>query len=62
MAVQRHIRAGRIQERDGKLYATPPFIANPYGTTGYSVTFRCLLPGDPKLAGSHLAPSQIIEQ
>jgi hypothetical protein len=23
MAVQRHIRAGRIQERDGKLYATP---------------------------------------
>ena len=24
MAVQRHIRAGRIQERDGKLYATPP--------------------------------------
>jgi hypothetical protein len=22
MAVQRHIRAGRIQERDGKLYAT----------------------------------------
>jgi hypothetical protein len=24
MAVQRHIRAGRIQERDGKLYATSP--------------------------------------
>jgi hypothetical protein len=24
--------------------ATPP-SANPYGTTGYSVTFRCLLPG-----------------
>ena len=23
MAVQRHIRAGRIQERDGKLFATP---------------------------------------
>jgi hypothetical protein len=23
MAVQRHIRAGRIQERDGKLYASP---------------------------------------
>jgi hypothetical protein len=23
MAVQRHLRAGRIQERDGKLYATP---------------------------------------
>jgi hypothetical protein len=36
-----------------------PFRANPYGTTDYSVTFRCLLPGDPELAGSHLAPSQI---
>ena len=24
IAVQRHIRAGRIQERDGKLYATLP--------------------------------------
>ena len=24
IAVQRHIRAGRIEERDGKLYATPP--------------------------------------
>jgi len=24
IAVQRHIRAGRIQERDGKLYAAPP--------------------------------------
>jgi hypothetical protein len=24
MVVQRHIRAGRIQERDGKLYATSP--------------------------------------
>ena len=23
MAIQRHIRAGRIQERDGKLFATP---------------------------------------
>jgi hypothetical protein len=22
--VQRHLRAGRIQERDGKLYAAPP--------------------------------------
>jgi hypothetical protein len=27
IAVQRHIRAGRIQERDGKLYATSP-VAN----------------------------------
>jgi hypothetical protein len=24
IAVQRHLRAGRIQERDGKLYMTPP--------------------------------------
>src|SRR5215472_19381864 len=24
MAVQRHIRAGRIHEREGKLYVTPP--------------------------------------
>jgi hypothetical protein len=24
IAVQRHIRAGRIQERDGKLYTTSP--------------------------------------
>jgi hypothetical protein len=39
-----------------------PFSANPYGTTNYSVTFRCLLPGDPELARSHLAPTQIIEQ
>jgi hypothetical protein len=38
-------------------------ISNPYGTTGYSVTFRCLLAGDPELsAGSHLAPTAIIEQ
>lgn len=37
-------------------------ISNPYGTTGYSVTFRCLPPGDPELQGSHLAPTAIIEQ
>jgi hypothetical protein len=29
MAVQRHIRAGRIQERDGKLYAIPPAQEKP---------------------------------
>jgi hypothetical protein len=40
---------------------TPP-SANPYGATGYSVTFRCLMPGDPELSGSHLAPTAIIEQ
>jgi hypothetical protein len=39
-----------------------PRSANPYGTTSYSVTFRCLLPGDPELSGSHLAPTAIIEQ
>ena len=27
IAVQRHIRAGRIQERDGKMYATSPATA-----------------------------------
>jgi hypothetical protein len=39
-----------------------PASANPYGPTSYSVTFRCLLSGDPELSGSHLAPTQIIEQ
>lgn len=41
-----------------------PASANPYGPTGYSVTFRCLLPGDPALvSGGHTrAPDQIIEQ
>jgi hypothetical protein len=39
-----------------------PQSANPYGTTGYSVTFRCLLPADPELQGSHLAPTAIIEE
>jgi hypothetical protein len=29
MAVQRHIRAGRIQERDGKLYAASPAQEKP---------------------------------
>jgi hypothetical protein len=32
MAVQRHIRAGRIQERDGKLYATPPATEQAHAT------------------------------
>jgi hypothetical protein len=36
--------------------------ANPYGNTSYAVTFRCLLPGDPELKGSHLAPTQVIEE
>ena len=30
MAVQRHIRAGRIQERDGKLYAISPAQEQPH--------------------------------
>ena len=43
--------------------ATPPRW-NPWGPTGYSVTFRCALAGDPALAqgGSVRAPDQIIEQ
>jgi hypothetical protein len=34
---------------------------NPWGSTSYSVTFRCLLPGDPALArgGAAGAPSAI---
>jgi len=39
-------------------------VPNPYGPTGYSVTFKCLLPGDPALAGYQLqqAPNIIVEQ
>jgi hypothetical protein len=39
-------------------------VPNPYGPTGYSVTFRCLLPGDPAVAGYQLqqAPNVIVEQ
>jgi hypothetical protein len=32
MAVQRHIRAGRIQERDGKLYVTSPATEQAHAT------------------------------
>ena len=32
MAVQRHIRVGRIQERDGKLYATPTATEQAHAT------------------------------
>src|SRR3984893_5375042 len=32
MAVQRHIRAGRIQERNGKLYATPTATEQAHAT------------------------------
>jgi hypothetical protein len=32
MVVQRHIRAGRIQERDGKLYATSPATEQAHAT------------------------------
>jgi hypothetical protein len=39
-----------------------PQSANPYGPTSYSVTFRCLLAGDPELSVPHLAPTAIIEQ
>jgi hypothetical protein len=39
-------------------------LANPYGPTGYSVTFRCLLPNDPSVANFQLerAPNVIVEQ
>ena len=41
--------------------AGPP---NPYGPTGYTVTFKCLLPNDPALAHYNLqpAPNVIVEQ
>ena len=32
IAVQRHVRAGRIQERDGKLYATPTATEQAHAT------------------------------
>jgi hypothetical protein len=39
-------------------------LTNPYGPTGYTVTFRCLPPGDPELARPQFerAPNMIIEQ
>jgi hypothetical protein len=39
-------------------------LANPYGATGYTVTFKCLLPNDPAIASYQLqqAPNVIIEQ
>jgi hypothetical protein len=39
-------------------------LANPYGPTGYAVTFKCLLPNDPAIAKYQLqqAPNVIIEQ
>jgi hypothetical protein len=39
-------------------------IATEYGNTGYTVTFRCLLPDDPAVASYRLqaAPNVIIEQ
>ena len=40
-----------------------PASSNPYGPTGYTVTFQCLSPDDPALArgGKTRAPDQIIE-
>ncbi len=42
----------------------PGNLSNPYGPTGYTVTFRCLPPGDPELTRPQLerAPNMIIEQ
>lgn len=39
-------------------------LANPYGPTGYTVTFKCLLPNDPAIAKFQLqqAPNIIVEQ
>ena len=39
-------------------------LANPYGPTGYTVTFKCLLPNDPAVAKYQIqqAPNVIVEQ
>src|SRR5262249_31238294 len=39
-------------------------LANPYGPTGYSVTFKCLLPNDPAVARYQIqqAPTLVVEQ
>jgi hypothetical protein len=39
-------------------------LANPYGPTGYTVTFRCLFPNDPAVAKFQLeqSPNLIIEE
>lgn len=39
-------------------------LANPYGPTGYTVTFRCLLPNDPAVAQYRVqqAPNLVVEQ
>jgi hypothetical protein len=39
-------------------------LTNPYGPTGYSVTFRCLPPNDPAVAAYRIqqAPNVIVEQ
>jgi hypothetical protein len=39
-------------------------LTNPYGPTGYTVTFRCLLPNDPAVQQYRLeqAPNVIVEQ
>jgi hypothetical protein len=39
-------------------------LTNPSGPTGYTVTFRCLLPSDPAVASYRLqqAPNIVIEQ
>ena len=39
-------------------------LANPYGPTGYAVTFQCLAPNDPAVASYKLerAPNIITEQ
>jgi hypothetical protein len=58
--------ANAFCEQQGKKFLPvdmdTPTSRNPWGPTGYTVTFRCLAPGNPELAGSHLAPTVIVEQ
>jgi len=39
-------------------------LNNPHGPTGYTVTFRCLLPNDPAVAKYRIeqAPNVVVEQ
>jgi len=62
------IEANTFCAQQGRQFLVVDMVAPPrwnmWGPTGYGVSFRCLLPGDPELerGGSVRAPDQIIEQ
>jgi hypothetical protein len=63
-------KANEFCEQKGRVFVPnnigqAPSLSNPSGTpTGYTATFRCLLPNDPVVASYRLqqAPNVIIEQ